>query len=185
MIGQRIVVSSIIVFLYGMSSLAVGSDQQPIRPFDRYRAIFAVCVESLNVKWTGEARKYLLDEVKRRAEREKLIVSIDNNLDTKQFCDTHGFNTNEVIWLVMKFEDSDVEKGRVNFTLNAQNFIVQGAVFDPGISFKAAKSYLDRMLDGFFEYGEGKAHLSESIKRDERVIHSVALADRSARARTQ
>jgi hypothetical protein len=33
---------------------------------------------------------------------------------------------------------------------------LQGAVFDPGISFAKSKPFLDRMLDGFFDYGEGK-----------------------------
>jgi len=52
--------------------------------------------------------------------------------------------------------DSSAYKGGVNLTFKAENFYLQDAVFDPGISFAKAKPYLDRMLDAFFAYGEGK-----------------------------
>jgi hypothetical protein len=140
------------------AAASVAADEPHSRPFDNYRAIFAVCGMSLNVEWTSEARKYVLNEVNRRAAREKLLVSIDTDMDPGKFREAHGLSTDQVIYLVMKFEDSTAYKGGVNFTLNANNarLYVQGAVFDPGISFAKAKPTLDRMLDFFFEFGEGK-----------------------------
>ncbi len=126
------------------------------RPFDRYRAIFAIGVQSVDADWTIEAREYLLSEISRRAGEEKLLVSTDNNLTPEKFRADNKLEMNQVIYLIMTFEDSKSVKGRVNFTLNAQNFYIQGAVFEPGTSFAKAKPFLDRMLNGFFEYGEGK-----------------------------
>jgi hypothetical protein len=103
-----------------------------------------------------EARKYLLNEVNRHAAREKLLVSVDNDTPPAKFREAHGLTTEQVIWLVMRFEDSSEKKGGVNLTFSAPNFYLQGAVFDPGISFAKSKPFLDRMLDGFFDYGEGK-----------------------------
>jgi hypothetical protein len=138
------------------AAAAVAADEQHSRPFDNYRAIFAVCVSSFNVEWTSEARKYLLNEVNRHAAREKLLVSVDNDTPPAKFREAHGLTTEQVIWLVMRFEDSSEKKGGVNLTFSAPNFYLQGAVFDPGISFAKSKPFLDRMLDGFFDYGEGK-----------------------------
>ena len=132
------------------------ADEQHRRPFDNYRAIYAICVSSLNTEWTREARKYLLNEVNRHAAREKLLVSVDNDTPPAKFREAHGLTTEQVIWLVMRFEDSSEKKGGVNLTFSAPNFYLQGAVFDPGISFAKSKPFLDRMLDGFFDYGEGK-----------------------------
>jgi hypothetical protein len=33
---------------------------------------------------------------------------------------------------------------------------LQGVLFDPDITFKEAQPYMKTVLDGFFEYGEGK-----------------------------
>ena len=143
-----------LVLLCAVASIA--ADKPQSRPFDNYRAIFAVCVYSLNAEWTTDARKYLLDEVNRRAVRENLLVSIDNDLSPDKFREEHGLTTEQVIWLVMTFEDSSAYKGGVNLTFNAPHFYLQGAVFDPGTSFAKAKPALDRMLDGFFDYGKGK-----------------------------
>jgi hypothetical protein len=98
----------------------------------------------------------LLNEVNRHAARGKLLVSVDNDTPPAKFREAHGLTTEQVIWLVMRFEDSSEKKGGVNLTFSAPNFYVQGAVFDPGISFAKSKPFLDRMLDGFFDYGEGK-----------------------------
>ncbi len=98
----------------------------------------------------------LLNQVNRRAGDEKLLVSVDNNVAPEKFREAHGLTTEQVIWLVIKFEDSSAYKGGINLTFNAPNFYLQGAVFDPGISFAKAKPSLDRILDGFFDYGKGK-----------------------------
>jgi hypothetical protein len=136
---------------------ATGDDKQHERPFDRYRAIFAVGVQTFTVKWTIEARQYVLDEVKRRGEKDKLIVCIDSNVPTEKFRADHALTTDQVIWLVLTFEESKVEAGRVSFTINADNGgYLQGAIFDPAVTFATAKPTLDRMLNGFFEFGEGK-----------------------------
>jgi hypothetical protein len=137
---------------------ATGDEKQHERPFDRYRAIFAVGVGTLNVTWTSEARQYVLDEVKRRGEKEKLIVCTDSNVPTEKFRADHALTTDQVIWLVMTFDDqSKTEAGRVSFTINVNNgSYLQGAIFDPGVTFATAKPTLDRMLNGFFEFGEGK-----------------------------
>ena len=162
------------------AAAAVAADEQHSRPFDNYRAIFAVCVSSFNVEWTSEARKYVLNEVNRRAAREKLLVSIDNNIDPDKFCEAHGLSKDQVIWLVMTFEDSSAYKGGVNFTLNANNarLYLQGAVFDPGISFAKAKPTLNQMLDWFFGFGEGKYHLTNRCGLDK----SAFVASRTRRS---
>jgi hypothetical protein len=115
-------------------------------------------VKSFNTTWTGEACDYLAGEAKRRGEQEKLLVSKDNEREPKEFCDAHGLKTEEVLWLVMKFEESDKEKGRIEFTLNANSALLylQGASFDPGVSFAKAKPTLDKMLGWFFNFAEGK-----------------------------
>ena len=152
----------VLMLIVLIAAAAVVADEQHSRPFDNYRAIFAVCVNSSHVEWTSEARKYLLNEVSRRAAREKLLVSVDNDMPTDKFREAHGLTTDQVIWLVMKFEDASAHKGGVDFTLNANNarLYLQGAVFDPGISFAKAKPTLDQMLDWFFGFGEGKYHLT-------------------------
>lgn len=35
-------------------------------------------------------------------------------------------------------------------------FYMQSIIFEPGISFSAAKRYMNTVLDTFFEFGEGK-----------------------------
>jgi hypothetical protein len=120
-------------------------------------ALSIATAPSFTVKWTIEARQYVLDEVKRRGEKEKLIVCIDSNVPTEKFRADNNLTTEQVIWLVMTFEESKVEAGRVSFTINADNGgYLQGAIFDPGVTFATAKPTLDRMLNGFFEFGEGK-----------------------------
>jgi hypothetical protein len=141
------------------------------------------CVESLNMKWTGEARKYLLNEVSRRAVREKLLVSIDNDMPTDKFREAHGLTTDQVIWLVMKFEDSTAYKGGVDFTLNANSarLYLQGAIFDPGISFAKARPTLDQDARRVFRLGRRQIGLGLGFKNLAMLCRSVNLDIHSRR----
>ena len=149
------------------------------RPFDEVPGILISCQPATNVKWTLDACTHLITEVKRRAAESKLGVSVQpssRDMDKKKFGQTDGFDGDKAIRMAWTFEESSAEKGRVNLGLvshriweakegefhpllgprQSELFYMQSMIFDPGISFKDAKGYMNKVLDTFFGYGEGK-----------------------------
>jgi hypothetical protein len=148
------------------------------RPFDGVPGILISCQPAANVKWTADACTHLIDEVKRRAAESKLGVSVQPSspdLAKKKLGQTDGFDGDKAIRMAWTFKESSAE-GQVSGGLvshriweakegefhpqlgprQSELFYMQGVTFDPGISLNDAKRYLNRVLDIFFEYGEGK-----------------------------
>ena len=152
----------------------------PKRPFDAVSGILVSCQSASGVEWTTEGCTHLIAEVQRRAAESKMRVSVQPSLPdlhSKKFGDTNGFNGDKAVRMVLTFEESSEVKGRVNLTISSnviweptaqdipgtapgqrvqQNFYLQGVLFDPDVAFKDAQRYMKTILDGFFEYGEGK-----------------------------
>jgi hypothetical protein len=149
------------------------------RPFDGVPGILISCQPAQNAKWTWDACTHLIKEVKRRAAESKLGVSIQPasaDMAEKKFGQTDGFDGDKAIRMAWTFEDSSLEKGRVNVRLashriweatkeeahpglgprRSELFYMQSIILDPGISLTEAKGYINKVLDGFFEFGEGK-----------------------------
>ena len=169
-----------VTFLFLMVESAVAQrsiDKE--RPFDLVPGILISCDPATNVKWTSDGCAHLITEVKRRAAESKLGVSVQPSspdMDKKKFGQTDGFDGDKAIRMVWKFEESSAEKGRVNVGLvchriweataadehpalaprRSELFYMQSIIFDPGIPYYDAKGYMNKVLDTFFGYGEGK-----------------------------
>jgi hypothetical protein len=160
--------------------LCAQSPSPPKRPFDAFSGLLVSCQTESDVKWGNEACTYLIAEVQRRATESKVKVSVQPSspdISEKKFGDTDGFNGDKAIRMTLAFTASSEVKGRVNFSLASnviweptareipgvvpgqrlvQNFYIQGSIFEPEMQFKEVKSTLAKMLDWFFEYGNGK-----------------------------
>ncbi len=149
------------------------------RPFDGVPGILISCQPVANVKWTSDACTHLIDEVKRRAAESKLGVSVQPSspdMAEKKFGQTDGFDGDKAIRMAWTFKESTAAEGRINLKLvshriweakegeyhpqlgprQSELFHMQSIIFDPGIRFNDAKGYMNRVLDTFFEFGEGK-----------------------------
>lgn len=149
------------------------------RPFDGVPGILISCQPDQNVKWTSDGCTHLIAEVKRRAEESKLGVSVQPSsadMAEKKFGQTDGFDGDKAIRMAWTFKESSSVKGQVSLDLvshriweakegefhpmlgprQSELFYMQGGSFDPGISLNEAKGYLNKILDTFFGYGEGK-----------------------------
>jgi hypothetical protein len=149
------------------------------RPFDGVPGILISCQPDPDVKWTTDGCTHLLAEVKRRAAESKLGVSVQPSspdMAKKKFGQTDGFDGDKAIRMAWTFEESSSQKGQVSANLvshriweakegefhplvgprQSELYYMQGITFDPGISLTDAKGYLNRVLDTFFKYGEGK-----------------------------
>jgi len=87
------------------------------RPFDGVPGILISCQPATNVKWTSDACTHLIKEVKRRAAKSRLGVSVQpSSADKakKKFGQTDGFDGDKAIRMAWTFEESSAEKGRVN-----------------------------------------------------------------------
>ena len=148
------------------------------RPFDGVPGILISCQPAANVKWTSDACTHLINEVKRRAAESKLAVSVQPpsaDMAKKKFGQTDGFDGDKAIRMAWTFKESSAE-GQVSGGLvshriweakerefhplvgprQSELFMMQSITFDPGIAFHEAKGYLNRVLNTFFEFGEGK-----------------------------
>ena len=149
------------------------------RPFDGIPGILISCQPAENVKWTSDACAHLIDEVKRRAAKSKLGVSVQPpspDMAKKKFGETDGFDGDKAIRMAWTLKESSGTKGQVSVGVvshriweakegdyhpllgprQSELYFMQSIIFDPGISSGEAKKAINSVLDTFFEYGEGK-----------------------------
>jgi hypothetical protein len=160
--------------------LRAQSPTPPKRPFDMFPGILVSCQSEGNVKWMDDACTYLLAEVKRRGGESKIAVSVQpssSGMATKKFGEIDGFNGDKAIRMAWTLKESSEVKGRVNVTLSSnfiweptakeipgivpgqrliQNFYLQGVLFDPDIRYSEVEASLQKLVNWFFDYGEGK-----------------------------
>jgi hypothetical protein len=177
LIGLKMVIC-LALFLRMVESAGAQPSAEKQRPFDGVSGILVSCQSDKNVKWTSEACTYLITEVQRRATASRMAVSVQPSspdMAKKKFVQTDGFDGDKAIRMAWTFEESSSVKGRVNLELVSHRvweatekdthaapgqrlselFYMQNILFDPGISFKAAKEAMGTTLDTFFQYGEG------------------------------
>ena len=178
LIGLALAICPALFFRMVESASAQPSIQKE-RPFDGVPGILISCESDNKVKWTSEACPYLIAEVKRRAAESKLAVSVQPSspdMAKKKFGMIDGFDADKAIRMAWTLEESSSVKGRVSVDLvchriweatekethpllgprRSELFYMQGITYDPDISFKDAKEAMNKTLDTFFGYGEGK-----------------------------
>jgi hypothetical protein len=170
-----------IAALLACLGLAPAAAQQPKpRPFDRVTGIVFACGSATGFAWTGEACDRLSAEFKKRAALSKLPfveVPITADFRSKKRDVVDGFDQDKAVRVFWNFVESKSSKGQISASLSSNfiyeptakdhpniapgqripmNFYAQSALFDPGVTYAKAESYLTMLTDNFFQVGEGK-----------------------------
>jgi hypothetical protein len=148
------------------------------RMFDLVSGIVFTCGSATGFAWTGEACDTLAGEFKKRAAAAKLPfaeVPITADFRTRRFETVDGFARDKAVRVFWNFTESTGTKGRISAALSSSriyepkdisnaapgqriplNFYAQSAQFEPGVTLKQARPYLQTITDTFFEVGAMK-----------------------------
>lgn len=149
------------------------------RPFDKVTGIVFACGSATGFAWTGEACGKLSAEFKKRAATANLPfveVPITADFRRERRATGSGFDQDKAVRVFWNFVKSKSTKGQVSASLSSNviyepttrdnpnivpgqripmNFYAQSVLFDPGVTYTAAQTYLTMITDNFFKIGEG------------------------------
>jgi hypothetical protein len=155
------------------------------RPFDRVPGILVACAPAPGVSWTEDICKHLVAEVYKRSMTSKLPVAMVENtsdMSSKKFGTMDSFDGDKAIRMNWICAESKTKKGEITIELKSNviyepsakdfpnqpnivvapgqripmNFLAMQVIMDPKAKYSDAQEYTGRILDGFFEVGEGK-----------------------------
>lgn len=150
------------------------------RPFDRVTGIVFACGSATGFAWTGEACGKLSAEFKKRAAASNLPfeeVPITADFRREKRATAGGFDQDKAVRVFWNFVESKSTKGQISAGLSSNfiyeptardnpnivpgqripvNFYAQSVLFDPGVTYAKAESYLTMITDNFFKVGDGK-----------------------------
>lgn len=153
---------------------------QTVRRFDLVSGILFICSPVNDVPWTGDACRSLTADFKRRSATAKVRfeeVPIIADFRTAKYSTVAGFERDKAVRVFWFFKGKDGPRGSISASLSSNiiyeptkkdhpnivpgqrlplNFYTQSALYDPGVTFGAAKEYLDLITGAFFESGEEK-----------------------------